>query len=81
MAIPDYQTIMLPLLKLVRDKQVYKMSSVTESLAVQYNLTDEERAVTIRSGTQSLFYNRVAWARTVIPESKKDYRQNVKTTF
>jgi restriction system protein len=66
MAIPDYQTIMLPLLKLVRDKQVYKMSSVTESLAVQYNLTDEERAVTIRSGTQSLFYNRVAWARSYL---------------
>jgi len=42
------------------------MSSVTESLAVQFNLTDEERAVTIQSGTQSLFYNRVAWARSYL---------------
>jgi len=56
----------LPLLNLVRDKQVYKMSNVTEKLADQFELTDEERAVTIQSGTQSLFYNRVAWARSYL---------------
>lgn len=66
MAIPDYQSIMLPLLKLVADKQEYKMRDVTATLADQFDLSDEERKVLIPSGTQALFYNRVGWARTYL---------------
>ncbi len=66
MAIPDYQSIMLPLLKLAGDQQEHKMSEVTDTLADQFNLTEEERKVLIPSGTQSLFYNRVGWARTYL---------------
>ena len=66
MAIPDYQSIMLPLLKLVADKQEYKMRDVTSTLADQFDLSDEERKVLIPSGTQALFYNRVGWARTYL---------------
>lgn len=66
MAIPDYQSIMLPLLKLGADKQEHKMRDVTATLADQFNLSDEERKVLIPSGTQALFYNRVGWARTYL---------------
>ncbi len=66
MAIPDYQSIMLPLLKLTGDQQEHKMSEVTDTLADQFNLSEEERKVLIPSGTQSLFYNRVGWARTYL---------------
>ena len=66
MAIPDYQSIMLPLLKLAGDKQEHKMSDVTDRLADQLDLSDEERKVLIPSGTQALFYNRVGWARTYL---------------
>ena len=66
MAIPDYQSIMLPLLQLVADKQEYKMRDVTATLADQFDLSDEERKVLIPSGTQALFYNRVGWARTYL---------------
>ncbi len=66
MAIPDYQSIMLPLLKLAADRQEHKMNKVTETLAEQFDLTEEERKVLIPSGTQSLFYNRVGWARTYL---------------
>ena len=66
MAIPDYQSIMLPLLKLAADRQEHKMIEVTDTLAEQFDLTEEERKVLIPSGTQSLFYNRVGWARTYL---------------
>ena len=66
MAIPDYQSIMLPLLKLVADQQEYKMRDVTATLADQFNQSEEERKVLIPSGTQALFYNRVGWARTYL---------------
>lgn len=66
MSIPDYQSIMLPLLKLAVDQQEHKISEVTDTLADQFGLTDEERKVLIPSGRQSLFYNRVGWARTYL---------------
>jgi restriction system protein len=66
MAIPDYQSIMLPLLQLAADKQEHKMNEVTDALADQLELSDEERKVLIPSGTQALFYNRVGWARTYL---------------
>jgi len=66
MAIPDYQSIMLPLLRLAGDKQEHKMNEVTDTLADQLELSDEERKVLIPSGTQALFYNRVGWARTYL---------------
>ena len=40
MPIPDYQTVMLPLLKLTSDKQEHKISDLVETLAVQFRLTD-----------------------------------------
>jgi len=66
LAIPDYQTIMLPLLMLTGDKQEHKMRDVTDQLADQFELSDDERKVLIPSGTQALFYNRVGWARTYL---------------
>ena len=45
MAIPDYQSIMLPLLKLGADKQEHKMCDVTATLADQFDLSDEKRRV------------------------------------
>jgi restriction system protein len=66
MAIPDYQSIMLPLLQLAGDQQEHKMKEATDTLADQFNLTEEERKTQIPSGTQSLFYNRVGWARTYL---------------
>jgi restriction system protein len=39
MAIPDYQTIMLPLLQLAGDKQEHKFREAIESLADSFNLT------------------------------------------
>ena len=66
MAIPDYQTIMLPLLRFAGDGQVHSKSEAVESLAKEFELSDEEIKELLPSGKQALFDNRVGWARTYI---------------
>ncbi|HKL07850.1 MAG TPA: restriction endonuclease [Bacteroidales bacterium] len=61
--IPDYQTIMLPLLKLTSDKKVHKFREVIETLSEYFKLTEEEKKELLPSGNQALFDNRVGWAR------------------
>ena len=43
MAIPDYQTLMLPVLKLLGDGQERSFSQLVPTLADDLQLTDEER--------------------------------------
>jgi restriction system protein len=62
MAIPDFQSVMLPLLRHLADGKEHKASETTEALAGEFHLTDAERRVLLPSGVQELFRNRVAWA-------------------
>ena len=64
MAIPDYQTVMLPLLSFYGDGEEHAFSESVEALASFYKLTEEERQQMLPSGQQALFTNRVGWART-----------------
>ena len=79
LAIPDYETIMLPLLLLLSDEQEHSMLEITDLLAGQFNLTSEERKKLLPSGQQTTFYNRVGWARTflkkagLVDSSKRGY--------
>jgi restriction system protein len=69
MAIPDYQSIMVPLLKLASDGQEHFLRDAIEALADEFTLTDEERKELLPSGRQAIFTNRVAWARTYLKEA------------
>jgi len=64
MAIPDYQSIMLPLLRLTSDGNEHTLREAVEELAEGFNLTEEERRELLPSGSQFTFANRVGWART-----------------
>jgi len=64
MAIPVFQQIMLPLLKILEDKQEHSPRQVIDLLTNQYNLTTEEQHELLPSGKQTIFDNRVGWART-----------------
>lgn len=68
MPIPDYQTLMLPVLRVVSDGQEHRFRNVVETLANEYQLTDEERTALIPSGG-ALFDNRVGWARTYLKQA------------
>ena len=67
--IPDYQSLMLPLLRLVSDKQEYKYRDLIEKLAIEFQLSDEERKELLASGSQPVFDNRVGWAKTYLKKA------------
>lgn len=61
--IPDYQSLMLPLLKLVRDNKIHNIQDAISILANEFNLTEEELNEWLPSKSQKKFYNRVYWAK------------------
>lgn len=66
MAIPDYQTCMLPFLRLLADGKDHSLRDAEDALAVSFSLTPAERAELLPSGQQGIFRNRVGWARTYL---------------
>lgn len=69
MPIPDYQTLMRPLLQLAADGQEHKLRDASETLAQTLGLSEAERNALLPSGTQTVFSNRVGWARTYLKEA------------
>lgn len=67
--IPDYQTLMLPILKLVSDGKEHKYRDLKETLAVQFELSEDERKELLASGSQAIFDNRVGWAKTYLKKA------------
>jgi restriction system protein len=67
--IPDYQSLMLPLLKQVADKQEHKYRDLIENMATVFNVTEEERKELLSSGLQAIFDNRVGWAKTYLKKA------------
>ena len=67
--IPDYQSIMLPLLEYISDGQEYKMRNVTDELAIKFGVTEEEQKELLPSGVAPVFYNRTAWAKTYLKKA------------
>ena len=59
MGIPDYQTLMLPVLQLASDGEEHKFSFAVEALADKFGLSTEERNELLPSGNQAVFNNRV----------------------
>jgi len=67
--IPDYQSIMLPLLEHISDGKEHKMRNVTEELAIKFGVTEEEQKELLPSGAAPVFYNRTAWAKTYLKKA------------
>jgi len=69
MAIPNYKTLMLPVLKMAADQTEHKFSQAVEELADEFSLTPEERNELLPSGNQAVFNNRVGWARSYLKQA------------
>lgn len=67
--IPDYQSIMLPLLKKISDGKTYKFRDVLDSLIEDFGLTEAEQKELLPSGTQPIIDNRVGWANTYLKKA------------
>ncbi len=69
MAVPKYDELMKPLLMAVQDGKIYKMKEVNAKLAKQLNLSSDDLAEMLPSGRQTVFKNRVAWAKTYLKKA------------
>jgi restriction system protein len=75
MTVPDFQSIMLPLLTFAGDKHEHTVADAIEALSVRFNLTEQDRREMLPSGRQATFNNRVGWSRTYL--AKAGLLQNV----
>lgn len=66
MAIPDYQTTMLPLLRELADGRERTVRELTDVLAETMGLSAEERERMMPGRQQLVFHSRVSWAKTYL---------------
>ncbi|GAX90740.1 restriction endonuclease [Effusibacillus lacus] len=69
MAVPDFQSLMLPFLKKLADRKEHSLSEIFDILAEEFHLTPDDRNELLPSGRQSKFENRVGWARTYMKKA------------
>jgi restriction system protein len=69
MTIPDYETIMLPLMKFIADGQEHSINDCADHISDLFKLTSEEREQRIPSGQSSYIKNRTGWARTYLKKA------------
>ena len=70
MGVPDFQTVMLPLLKFAGDSKEHSVAEATDKLGQEFQLTPEERHELLPSGKQSRFDNRVGWAVSYLKKGR-----------
>jgi Restriction endonuclease len=64
MALPDFQTIMRPILVSLTTGEAHSLPQIRAEIAQELGVTDEEQQILLPSGKQTTFSNRVAWALT-----------------
>jgi restriction system protein len=69
MAVPDFQTLMLPALVLVGKQSPITAAEVRDALAQEFALTPDDLAQMLPSGKQATFTNRVAWAYSYLKQA------------
>ena len=69
MTVPDYQTLMLPLLQIAADEQEHVVGEVVQELAEHFRLTPDDRKQLLPSGRQATFDNRTGWATTYLAKA------------
>src|SRR5437660_5610359 len=69
MTIPDYQTVMLPLLRFLSDGRERSLGEAVEAISGEFHLTPEERQQLLPSGTSTVIGSRVGWARTYMKKA------------
>jgi restriction system protein len=69
MAVPDYQSLMFPVLADLGDGRERPLRDVRDTVAAKLGLTAEELALLVPSGRQTLFANRANWAHIYLKEA------------
>lgn len=69
MPIPDFQSVMRPVLLSIKDGAPKLMAEVLEDVCAHFRLTEDERAQRLPSGKSTYIRNRVGWARTYMKKA------------
>ncbi|WP_378174914.1 restriction endonuclease [Aquimarina sp. SS2-1] len=64
--IPDFQTLMLPVLNILSDGSIKTKNELIKILADQYKLSEEDLKIKIPTGTMGLFRNRLGWTKSYL---------------
>ncbi|UXA12374.1 restriction endonuclease [Mycobacterium sp. SMC-8] len=70
MGIPDFQSLMRPVLVAIQGDEPKSHAQIRDTVAAALNISDEDRQVMLPSGKQELFTNRVAWAITHMAQAQ-----------
>jgi restriction system protein len=66
--VPDYQSLMLPVLRAAAAGE-QRIGTVVQSLGEELGLSEAARAALLASGRQTIFANRVHWAKTYLAKA------------
>ncbi|MFA6301695.1 MAG: restriction endonuclease [Legionella sp.] len=69
MAIPNYQTFMLPVLKSVNGNEPLKYSTLIELVTNQFNFSPDEKKELIPSSKMTVLKNRIGWAKSYLKQA------------
>jgi restriction system protein len=69
MAVPDFQSLMLPMIRIAADGKEHPLGEAREVLSKQFRLADADLEELLPSGRQSKFSNRVAWAKSYLQQA------------
>jgi restriction system protein len=62
MPIPDYQSLMLPVLRFAGDRKEHSVADIRQHIAAELKLSEKELAERLASDSQTVFANRIGWA-------------------
>lgn len=68
--IPDYQSLMLPILRIAEDGEEHRIGDIIEPLGQKLGLNPQQLSEMLPSGRQPVFNNRVHWAKTYLAQAK-----------
>lgn len=69
MAVPDFQSLMLPMLEFAADGKEHSMQVIRDALSNKLNLSPEDLEERLPSGRQTTFANRLAWAKVYLTQA------------
>lgn len=69
MPLPKYNELYIPFLTVIRDGSVYTMKEIKTKVSQTLCLTEDELSERLPSGTQTVYDNRIGWAKTYLKKA------------
>ena len=69
MPLPKYNELYIPLLTAIQDGNIYTMKEIKAKVSQAMSLTEEELSERLPSGTQTVYDNRIGWAKTYLKKA------------